>query len=411
MEGAEPDVARDQQGIRGILASALNFMPTPAGKLAVRGGTSLQRSFTDGSSNPISRMLTLAPYTPTGAVVAGFSSALSKHYLWRLTSDMAFYTGVEATSRIDLTAAPSTAWSVAAEARPVMAELFEKMFICDANATAGSRHTLLAVDSTGVVQEPQFNISGGLASLRPYCLEEFNNVLFVAGYDSNAAPNAPEMVRHSFLGRDPASATGFDADAYNIIGAKGQRVTAMRKGKNLLLVSKSNELYRVTGAGRGRAGWQYAVDRVSSSLGLGASNPLALTFADPYWYGIGFSGPFRTNGFTIEAMVLPRRLSWNSVTNVDKAFVAHHPDRQVIVFGVNRTPAPAGYSTTYPYEFWIWDIVREAWVSDMRVSAGIFYMAGITTVTAQAPAAVPGLPAVTDSAAGLTSVRITPSII
>lgn len=413
LEGAEPSAGRDEAGrTAGVTEENSNFAVTPAGRLGVRGGTGLTNEFTEaGASLPMSQMLTHWPFTPTGAVIAGWHLASSKHYLWLLDSYMDFFSGVEATSRIDLTAAPSTAWDVG-PARPVFSELFEKMYLADATLDYTNRNTLLSIDNAGTVVEPAFNFDGGSEPLRPYTVEEYNNVLFIAGYDSAAEPDSPAIVRHSFLGKDPAAADGFDALAWNIVGAKGQRVSGMKKGKNILILAKENELYRLSGNGRAREGWQYAVDRVTDSQGHGAANPLALSFRDPYWYGIGQAGPWRSNGNDVERLDLSRRISWKKVSKLDRAFVSYHPERNAMIFGVHMTPAPEGYTTNYPYTFWLWDIDREAWTSDWRNSMGVFYMRAIhakdaLSSVASGPAGIPDTPTVSDVDATLTSVRIT----
>lgn len=414
LEGADPAVVTDDRGnLKGIIEAALNLVPTPASRMAVRGGTTVAQTFSEPGASPISRMVGLWPFTPTGAIAIGWSDAADKHYLWRLTPELAFASGLESTSRKDLTAAPSTSWdNTTTPARPVAAELFEKLYIADATLSQISRNTMLAVDSSGAIEQPAFDFDGGSDPLTPYCLEEYSNVLFIAGYDSKTLPDSPAMVRHSFLGRDPAAANGFDKDAYNTIGAKGKRVTAMRKGKNLLLVAKEHELYRITGAGRGRAGWQYAVDPVTQSRGFGVQNPLALEFIEPYWYGVGQAGPFRTNGTTIDDLGLPRSDSWAKVANLGNCFVVEHPDRTAVLFGFSLAPADISRSTVYPFVLWGWDVNREIWFGDWKMSADIFVARAIPSPGATSASGGPTTPplappTIDDTAAALTSVNAT----
>lgn len=408
LEGAEPSAGRDEAGrTAGVVESSLNYVTVPSGRVAVRGGTSLRNTFHDASAVAIARMLTHWPFSPVGALITGWSSGEAKHYAWRLTELMEMFTGVEATSRIDLTAAPSTAWDTDGPARPTLAELFEKMYLCDAQIDYTKRHTLLAIDGAGTVEQPSFDFVGGSEALRPYCLEEFGNVLFIAGYGDSVNPDDSSLVRHSFLGKDPAGVGGFDPLAYETVGAKGQRITGMRKGKNLMLIAKANELYRLSGAGRAREGWQYAVEAVTNSEGHGVVNPLALAFTDPYWFGVGLGGPFRTDGRDVERLDLPRRLSWKSVGNLDSAWVSYHPERNAMIFGMNRIPRPAGYTTEYPYEFWAWSLDRECWMSDWRNSMGIFYARAIHATSSLGPSSTPGDPTVDHSAATNTSIRFT----
>src|SRR5207247_420385 len=114
----------------------------------------------------------------------------------------------------------------------------------------------------------------------------------IAGYgdEETAGGDRPETVRHSYLGKAPDASDGFDKDAYELVGAKGDRVTAMRKGRGLLLCAKPNELYRISGFGRAYPGWQYATEGVHNTAGFGVENPLALDHAAGCWYGVGRQG-------------------------------------------------------------------------------------------------------------------------
>jgi len=277
-------------------------------------------------SNEVTHIPRIHPFSPVGMVAVSFSEGAEKHYATRLTTDGDFYTGTEATSRTDLTASPSTSWDTTEPARPTAAELWEKLFLADGTVDYADRSTFLSLDATGTVLEPHFAFDGGSSqALKPYCLEEFNNVLFLAGYGDETVGDRPEMIRHSFLGKSPDAADGFDSAAWIMIGAKGQRVTAMCKGDTALLVAKTNELYRISGYGRAYAGWQYEVEHIQQSLGLGCYGPYALCFAQGYWYGVGQNGPFRTDGVDVQALRGPREHAWALVSSPEAFSVDYHP--------------------------------------------------------------------------------------
>jgi len=344
----------------------------------------------------VDQVCLLHPFTPVGMVAVAWLDSTNKHYAYRLTADCAFVTGTETTSRVDLTAAPSTSWNNGTTpARPVAAELFEKLFLADATTDHSARNQMLSMDSTGTILRPTFSFAGGAAEpLDPYCLEEYNGVLFIAGFGDESDEDRPEILRHSFLAKSPDAADGFDADAYVLLGAKGQRVTALRKGRGLLLAAKDHEFYRITGFGRAYPGWQYQVENVQNTLGLGVSNPHALTFAEGYWYGVGAQGPFRTDGYQVESLTGPRQRGWRGMDNVAKAFVTYHPDRRAVLFGVHPSTASSGRSTSYPWTQWVWDIERSTWQTDWvhATSAGFVMMAPVATSTALGPTASPSSP-------------------
>jgi hypothetical protein len=376
-----------------------NFFATGPGKLAVRGGSQVKQTLTSAN-----RTLYLRPFTPVGAIVVAFADGSTNHYLWRLTTDAAFYTGVEATSKHALPGG----WIKGTAARPIGAELFEKMFLADATVDYSARAGLVSVDNAGTMTAVSFDLGGGAEQLKPYVVEEYNNHLFAAGYENKTlSADAPATLRHSFLGVSPETAGGFDSLAYLYVGAKGQRITGLKKGRGLLLVAKSNELYRVTGFGIAKPGWTFAIEMVQNTQGLGVANPYALTYAGDYWYGIGDSGPFRTDGFTVESLVAARRRSWAKVTNLAYSWVVYHPDRDVVLFGVNQTPVPAGRSATYPTVIWVWDCQREVWISDIAMSADMHYAQAIPSATILGPTGVPSALAFTHASATLTSVAAT----
>lgn len=400
----------------GSYESASNMVPLEAGRLAIRGGSKLINTLHDDAGTPaeLTHLCRGIPFTPVGMVIVGWSDGQNKHYATRLTAEGAFFTGAEGTSRTDLTAAPSTTWNNGtAPARPMMAEMFEKLFLCDATPTYASRNTLLSFDASGVVLQPTFSFDGGAAAvLKPYCLEEYNNVLFIAGYGDATVADAPAMVRHSFLGTSPDSATGFNKDAYNIIGASGQRVTGLKKGNGLLLIAKASELYRVTGFGRAYPGWQYQVDLVTQTLGLGVANPYALCFAEGYWYGLGAQGPFRTDGYTVDPLRGPRERAWSLVSSTEACFVEYHPDRRLIVFGVRQAAGlpdgiylSAGGTTpaTYPNVLWTWDIDRSCYGPDQGFGLSLFHVVAVPSTTPQTPQ---GTPTAT-TASGVTATGFT----
>ncbi len=394
----------------GTIVSGRNFVPTPAGTQMVRGGSRVVLTLHNGSSNEISHALLGEPFSPCGGLLIGWDDALNKHYAYRVTEDMAFYTGTEATSRTDLTAAPSTEWdNGSTPARPVMAELWEKMFLCDAIETYGSRNTLLSIAADGTVVQPAFQFGAGpAAALRPYCLEEYNGVLFIAGYGAEDDTDRPEYLRHSFLGRSPDDTTGgaegFEINSWNIIGAIGQRITALRKGRGLLLVAKANELHRVSGFGRAYPGWQYQVEGVQNTLGLGVANPRALTFvsggAGDMWFGVGAQGPFRTDGFTVESLVGPRQRGWRGIDRLEAAWVRYHPQRRVVLFGLHPTQNRTGRSASYPWTIWVWDLDRERWATDWDNDADYHYGFGLATTTGDGPTAAPSAPATSSQTTG-----------
>lgn len=405
-------IMRTHPGV-GTCDSASNLFATGPGKLAVRGGSQVKQTLN------CDRALYLRPFTPTGAVAVAHTDGATKHHFWRLTSDLAFFAATEVLSETDLT--PS--WDKATPARPVGAELFEKMFLCDATVAYATRAGLVSVDSNGTKTDVSFDLGGGAEQLRPYVCEEYNNHLFIAGYENKAlGVDAPATVRHSYLGISPEAVGGFDPLAYEYIGAKGQRVTGMKKGRGLLLVAKPNELYRITGFGVAKPGWTFTTEMIQNTQGLGVSNPYALCYAgaggygmgsgyryDPkgYWYGIGEAGIFRTDGFTTDLLVQLRRRSWPKITNLAASWVAFHPDRNAVLFGMVQSQPPAGRSTVYPTIVWVWDCQREVWISDIQMSADLMYAHAIPTTTTFGPQAMPSALAFTHASAALTTVAAT----
>lgn len=262
--------------------------------------------------------------------------------------------------------------------------------------------TSFVVDAggSGYTTPPTVTLLAGQAQeITPYCCEPYNNVLFVAGYGDESAGNAdrPEYLRHSFLGQNPSNslalgdiADGFDKDAWNIVGAVGQRITAMKQGAGVLMVAKANELYRVSGAGRAYPGWQYAVERVQNTSGMGCSNPNCLVFAEGYWYGMGAAGPFRTDGFRVETLVGPRRPDFDAVDTLSASWVSYHPDRRMILFATH----PQGSTPALPWDLWLWDVQREKWQTDWTFAQPTAFAHGnnVPSTSVQGPSAPPSNP-------------------
>ena len=401
VEGAEPGTLAP-----GTIEDGENFVPTRAGRQRTRGGSRIMLTLKDDNGTPaeLDHVCAIVPFTAVGGLIVGWSDTENAHYAYRVTADMD-YEPNEAGAIKNLTTAPSTTWDNASvPARPVMAEVWEKMFIADATTDITARNELLGFDNAGTVTKCSFQFAaGGAAEIYPFCLEEYNGVLFIAGYGTEDAGDLdrPEFLRHSFLGKSPDAADGFDADSWNLIGAKGQRITALRKGRNILLVAKENEFYRVSGFGRAFAGWQYQVNSVENTQGLGIANPKALTFAEGFWWGIGAQGPLRTDGFTLESLVGPRRPSWRGIDNVADSWVSYHPERRLILFGLHPTEAASGRSATWPWVIWTWDIQRSVWQPNHKYGADLFHASAITTTTGSSsgaqggPSAAPSSPSTT----------------
>lgn len=397
IEDAEPGTLAT-----GTIGDGENFVPSPAGRLRTRGGSRIVQTLHDAVADAeLDHVCAISPFTTVGALVIGWSDTQNKHYAYRLTSDMAFYASDEAASRTEL----ANGWTNASSpARPVMAEVWEKMFIADAVTSISARNVLLACAVTGTITSRTFEFGSDgedAAAPKPYCLEEYNGVLFIAGYgtEDSGDLDRPEFLRHSFLGKSPDAADGFDVEAWALIGSKGQRITALRKGRSILLVAKENEFYRVSGFGRAYAGWQYQIDRVENTQGLGIANPKALTFAKGFWWGIGASGPLRTDGYTVQSLVGPRKSSWRGIDKLADAWVTYHPERNLILFGLHPVEAASGRSDTFPWVVWAWDIERSVWQPNHKYGADLFHASAVTSTTAATagPDGAPSSPAVVSS--------------
>ena len=383
IEDAEPGTLAP-----GTIVDGENFVPTPAGRQRTRGGSRIMLTLKDDNGSPdaeLDHVCAIVPFTAVGGLIIGYSATENAHYAYRVTTDMAYTTGTESSSRHILTGTTTTSWDNASTpARPVMAEVWERMFLADATTTFSDRNILLSIDNAGAVTEQKFAFAGGTSTVpSPYCLEEYNGVLFIAGYGTETVGDLdrPEFLRHSFLGKNPGASDGFHIDAWALIGSKSQRITALRKGRSILLVAKENELYRISGFGRAFAGWQYQIERVDNTLGLGITNPKALTFAAGWWWGVSASGPIRTDGFTVELLVGPRKPSWRGIDNVAESWVAHHPERELMLFGMHPTETESGRSATFPWVVWAWDIQRSVWAPNHKFGADLFHAAALTTTT------------------------------
>jgi len=398
----------------GTIADGQNLVPTQAARLVTRGGSRLVNTLHNDAGSPaiVTGLCGIWPWTSIGGLVIGYDTAQHKCYAWYMTQDMGFKGTSEAVSQVDLSLLPSGhqtsfAWTDAGGPPiPQVTELFEGVYLADATTAINSRRWFMSLNQTVPVVQigggspnakvPRFAFAGGTArELQPYCLETYNNVLFIAGYGDETGPDSPEYLRHSFLGRAPSSSValgdgfdGFDKDAWVIVGAKGQRITAMKQGRGYLLVAKANELYRVSGAGRAYPGWQYAIEKVDNTSGMGVANPAALCYAEGYWYGIGAAGPFRSDGFDVKTMVGPRKADFNAIDNLLGAFCFYHPDRRLVLFGMH----PQGTTPeTYPWILWAWDTERERWQPDLVPATPFAIAAGsaIPTTTVSGPSAPP----------------------
>lgn len=397
IEEAEPDRADAEGQADGVLDVGENFVATETGRLLVRGGSLTKRTPTNASSVALSQMLGIFPFTQTGAVSIGHHVGSAKHFLHRLDSALAYTTGLESTSRHDL------GWNTATAGKPVVAEFYEKLLIADATLAYASRRPLLSVDGSGTVTTIQQDLDGnGPANLYPFCVAVFAGFVFIAGFDNNSDGDRPETIRHSKVGEDPAAPGGFEALAWARIGAVGQRISAMSPGDNLLLVAKHNELYRINDGPTlyGGVGFQFAIQQLDNSRGFGVSNPYALYYRKPFWYGLGDAGPFRTDGSSLDSLVGVRRRTWRKVQGLDKAWVTFHPERNAILFGVPVTDDPA--NPTYPSRVMVWDVARENWMPDWPLGRSVIHCHAIstpigatTTLDSGAPTAPPGAPSQT----------------
>lgn len=372
----------------GVLDTAFNLVPVNGNKLAVRGGSAVKRTLTQGA---ISQVLGIFPFSPTGALMFAYSASGQKHYAYALTDrgEWALPTSspTELGSRVSL----GTDWATATVGNPQGEELFETFYVDDASDL--NRRPLVTLKVTGgalVAATPIYDLDGtggNDAPMKPYCLASFASHVFVAGYDSEAADPAPHLVRHSFLGVDPGTLPGFDPDAYALFGAQGQPVRAMAPGNTLLMAAKENELYRITGSGRALPGWQFAYQQLDNTLGLGVAHAHALCHVLGKWYGSGRGGPFISDGTIVESIVPTRRRSWASVDQLSVAFVKPHPDRNLILFGFHVAGSPS--RPNFPFELWAWDLVGGRWAPTQRYPQTFHFVGAIAADVSSGPTTLP----------------------
>lgn len=404
LEDAEPDTVEGA----GALDDGLNLMAQSGRRRTVRGGSRIITTFGAVGGNAVTDCWGPFRYSATGAVAVGHVSGGPEHYAYALDDEGGWAAATEALSR------GAMSWASATPGRPLGVELYERLYLVDASEATTRQGMAVGVWSGGAwtVSQPTYDLDGSGGSpgvLRAYCAEVFNGVLFVSGYDSESAPsngNAPHLIRHSLLGTEPSSASGFDKDAYLILGAKGQFVRAMKAGRTVLMAAKDSELYLLSGAGRSLPGWQYQVQQVSNSLGAGCTNPYALEHAYGVWYGVGKVGPWRCDGGSVELLRAGRDRSWSRVQNPQLATVTAHPDRRQIWFGFYET-GRTGYAEA-PCTFWVWDLEREQWDCSQRTNRSYTFLGSIAQGSVVAPAGSPSVPAqdFTDAAFAYDAVEV-----
>ena len=157
-----------------------------------------------------------------------------------------------------------------------------------------------------------------------------------------------------------------------------------------MLVCKEDEMYRVFGDPLADVGWQFGIEALDFGVGYGCANPLAITYFNGFWYGIGESGPWRTDGQQIENLADRRRDSWDAFDgNIGLAWVSPHPERQCIAYGI---PDNAGGK---PDTIWLWDVLRQQWMGDWVLGVNVSYAAPVVSVENVGPAGVPTIAAAT----------------
>lgn len=395
VEDAEPSDGYRKSGFTmvpvGIMDACTNFVRTTDGRLAVRNGSQAVVQLDDGLGTNASSVLAIQRYSQDGAVLVFYEASAGVHFA-------ALYSG-DLQTRV-VSAATNLAWNKTPNdppARPRVVELFEKLYIGDATRALADRQPLVALDAAGTKTAVLADFGSGSEAVRPYALAVYNNVLFISGQDAGQV-NAPAMVRHSFLGKPPENADGFDPEAYATIGAAGEFITAMVPGRSILLIAKENELYRLSGFGRALEGWQYAVQPIENTDYVGVKHPGAMCFAEGYWYGVGESGPFRTDGLSIEMLVRPRLRSWRNVTALDQAVVRYDPTRRAILFGLVTGNATAINTV------WLWDIDAEQWMADWLLPVAVNDIYALATQGLAGPDAAPSSLTIDHTQATLSSV-------
>lgn len=391
-EDASGQAAFDENGVlAGRFDAAQNFVMTNTGLLEVRGGAEHAITLDDGTGPPANPFTSAWGffYTVRGIFLIGHDAANSKHYQQQWDAE-----GATLANQTDV-GATATSWDSASPGRALAVELWEKMWVADATRDAASRRSLFSVDSTGVVAEPTFAFEGGAAqALTPYCIETHNGVLLIAGYGSEAGADDPALLRHSFLGKDPGAADGFEPLSWVLVGSKGQPITALKAGDEYTLIAKEHELYRLSGYGRALEGFQYAIERLSTTMAVGCTNPHAITFAEGLWYGVGSSGPWLSDGQSVTLLAGPRARSWRSIANSvrDRAYVAYHPERRKVLFGFGTVQ-------------WVFDTARQVWDSDWT-TRDFNNVVAVVGADISAPVAAPSGLAVDHPSATTSSIAV-----
>lgn len=382
VEGAEPDLAKP--GGFGSLAEGLNVQTAPLGRLAVRGGSQVLATFAE---DDISDVLGVWPFSATGALAIAHDDSAGVHYAYALTADIGFALPVGSATETGSRVSLGTGWETADPGVPIVVELFETLYVVDATATTPRPLVALRVVAGSLtLVEPTYDLNGGGAdTAEPFTAAVYNSGLFVAGWGDESDKSQPATLRVSLLGTAPDDAAGFDPDGYAIIGAQGQRITALEPGREVLLVAKNSELYRVSGTGQALPGWYYSVDALENARGYGVAGPHALKHINQYWYGIGLSGPFRTDGNTVEPLGVPWRESWRRVDHLEKAWVTYrpNPDSRKVWFGFYETGF-SGYPES-PLTIWTWDLDRETWSPPARYPRAFHLVNCIIPETVEAP--------------------------
>lgn len=365
----------------GALSSATNLVKKPGTKMATRGGSRTMRAFTDGAANNLTDIVFVRAYSQTGAVVVGWRTASSKH--WAFLADGSLSS--EGT-RVEL---PS--WTTG-PARPFVVELWENLYVCDTNETYASRLPLVEVTKAGTASAFTQDFGGGAGAvvMKPRVLESYGGVLFAAGFDGPANAQDRSILHHSYLGRSPSNATGWSDTGWAIVGEKGKEITALRAGAGVLLVAKADGLYRVYGTPLALDGWQFAIEPLDFGVGYGCTNPYAIDYHNGWWYGIGESGPWRTNGEVIENLADRMRDSWNALdVDMSLAWVSAHPDRGVVLFGIPNGSNP-------PNTVWVWDTAAEGWMGSWVFSGlSIPYGSAVVSTEVVGPTGPPSAPSTT----------------
>lgn len=388
IEDAEPAEGYRRVGFSlvpyGVMDSCLNFVKTTAGRTAVRGGSQVKLTLPTTTE-----VLSINRYSQDGVAIVGYNSAAGgSHEVSLYSADLS-----------TLVASGSLGWTGGA-ARAHSVELFEKMYIADATPGIGNRKQLVSVNASGVVTPVTAQLGGASEAVRPFCIATYSSVLFASGFDTGQV-DAPAKLWASFLGQSPDAAppANFDPQAWIIIGAQGEYITAMAPGQSVLLIAKEAELYQLTGAGQANPGWQYAVQPVENSDYLGVKWPGGLCYAEGYWYGISEAGPWRYDGSKPpEVLVRSRLRSWGDVTSISQAVVRYDPTRRAVMFGLIT-----GTDTSIR-NIWLYDIDQEGWVGDWRLPIGVNDCFAIAESGLAAPSGPPTGLAINDSAATLTSI-------